>query len=320
MVLILLGIGARVAHAEGERFRFVYERAPGAEACPDEQQMRDELERRLGREPFGSDARTTLLCRVGRRAGGLRAVISVVDAGGPGPERVLDSPHRDCADLAQAMELTLALAIDPSAVDGASAPVPAEARPPARQAQAEVVRPVTPVSSVVAQEAQVALPRARLSAVFGAAVAVDVGLGPGPGLGVAASAGVRGDVWSLELELGATLSTGVDALGGTVRAQLGALSIVPCWWAGRLALCGVARAGVLRGSGEGFAGARSDTAFSAGAGARVSWPVAGGGGVAVRVLAEVTTSIAGGRLVADDRELWRNPPLAAAFGLAVAFE
>jgi hypothetical protein len=336
MCLILLGLGAsaRFAHADSGAsggFRFVYERGHGAEACPDERRVRGELQRLLGREPFGSEAHATLFCRIARHGTGLRAVITVLDAGGPGPERVLDSPHHDCTDLAPAMELTLALATDPPphlvadvdpeivvAADASPAPADAPALPAPTSAASVTEAP--PTSSVVAKVAAPADRSTPWRLGLAASLAAELGVAPGPGVGLAVGGSLRSDAWSFGLELGASLSSGEDSLGGRVDARLLTLAFAPCWARGRLALCGVARAGVLRGAGDGFAGARADAAPWAGAGARVTWRLARPGGLDLRALAEALVPVVGGRLRVGGEEAWRSPPVAAAFGLAVEFE
>jgi hypothetical protein len=334
--LILLGCVtsghfARADSGASGGFRFVYERAHGAEACPDERRVRGELERLLGRAPFGGEAHATLFCRIARHGSGLRAVITVLDAGGPGPERVLDSPRHDCADLAPAMELTLALAIDPSAhlageadpeelvADASATPEAAPAPAPPAEASAANVTESPPTSSVAAVTAAEDAP-ARTTLVLTASLVAEVGVAPGPGGGVAAGAGLQTDAWSFGLELGASLSSGEDTLGGRVAGRLVTLAFVPCWRRGDLALCGVARAGVLRGSGGGFDGARADAAPWAATGARLSWRVARPGGLALRALAEALVPLVGGRLLVGAEEAWRSPPVAGVFGLAVEFE
>lgn len=117
--------------APGSRATLIYVREGGAEACPDEAAVRRAVELRLGYDPFSPEATRTVTATVrGTGRGSARALMARIvlsnAAGERSGRREITSPRLDCQDLAPAMELAVALAIDPLSATRLEAP-PADA-------------------------------------------------------------------------------------------------------------------------------------------------------------------------------------------------
>src|SRR5581483_5368620 len=119
--------------------------ASAAPACPDAATLQRAVAERLGRDPFTSDARQTLVVRLSGKARAFRAELKVVDeAGAAKGQKTLQSKAADCGELASSVALAMALIIDPLLVtrppppaQPPAAPTPV-APPPVAQAQPEV--------------------------------------------------------------------------------------------------------------------------------------------------------------------------------------
>ena len=105
--------------------RLAWVRGDGADACPDERHVRDDVERRLGRDPFSDDATRSIEAVVERVDSLWRATIRVRDASGATVgERALTRDGPRCDAVVDASALAIALTIDPDA--------PTDPPPPAR--------------------------------------------------------------------------------------------------------------------------------------------------------------------------------------------
>ena len=172
--------------------RFVYVRGPGAESCPDEPAMRAAVAARLGYDPFRVVATTTLTAQISRENGVYRGQVKLVDESGvERGARSIESRADDCAELTQALALSMSIAIDPLSV--LSPPKPTEPEPkepePADTPRPKVdptpsVRPIPPeVPKPPTRERHVERPRFAL----GARAHGVSGIGPAPAFGVGLS-------------------------------------------------------------------------------------------------------------------------------------
>lgn len=88
--------------------RLSYERAAGAESCPDVAGLRDAVRSRLGYDPFTETAPASLVASVAATDTGLRGVVKSFDASGvPIGERELTVRDETCEELVQAGGLDL---------------------------------------------------------------------------------------------------------------------------------------------------------------------------------------------------------------------
>ena len=251
----------------------------GGEDCPSGAAL-------AGRLPQGSNARFRVEFA---RAGRVR-VATVVRVDGPG-RRVVRSVSDGCGPLAEAVVLTMSLAVDPLAV---MAPRPVAVAPPVVRAPVQctgwmgqldlgVAGGVTPVGSML-------------------------------GLGF----GWRERRWSAGLE-GRFQPAAVDALGAAeASVALGAAGLYGCWAAwGPLEVCGVGVAGRLWASGAGFAENASVAAPLLAGGARVRATVARWGAWRVAASAEGLGVLSQLELTYADAVVWRTERVHVSGGLSV---
>jgi len=114
-------LAAVTAAAEPEPVRLAWVRGQGADGCPAQPQIVEQVAARLGTSPFAADAARTIDAYVTRGEDGWRAVILVrARDGSLEGTRELTSTAPDCGAVEAASVLALALAIDPDA--GARSP------------------------------------------------------------------------------------------------------------------------------------------------------------------------------------------------------
>jgi hypothetical protein len=115
---------------EAPEIRFSWELGMGAESCPSEDALRDAVAARLGYFPFTRDADRTLRASVTRMGDRLIGTIRLEDATGELiGERTLEGEAGDCHELSRALQLAIAIAIDPTVITRPTPP-PAEPAPP----------------------------------------------------------------------------------------------------------------------------------------------------------------------------------------------
>ncbi len=282
--LFALGVGAaalfvvRVGRADLARYAdvhaihgsvdLVYDRA--VPECPDTVRLRDEIAARLGYVPFVSspeEADVRIEVRIVRQAGGLLQATIIRTGTGrkavASGSRTLSSGASDCTELAGALVLATALAIDPMAVTSAAPPpveaigpsiVPSRALADENVAEPGVPPPLRPAAqkeeNVAARPGPPALTVAhRLQAGIGVAGGVVPGIAMGPL--VRYEAGLTERV-SLGVELRADVPVGgarAEGPRGSVDARLFRGSISPCWGSALLAACATVSAGAIHGRG-----------------------------------------------------------------------
>lgn len=325
--------------------RFVYVRGEGAEQCPDEQGLRDEIGARLGYDPFLAPAPLAtptvggpaLSVSIVRRGTTLHGHVALLDAAGRSlGARDLVAQAGDCDGLVQALLLASSLALDPLgatrprapkvAAPPAPAPAAAPAAPPARPA----VAPDRPRSS--ARRAEAAGRSSRME--VGAGLVGSAGAAPAAAMGFDLSVSERWASSSLGLEGRADLPASVSAGGGSVEAQLLFAELVPCLRRGLFGACALLAAGAEEAEGVNLRAGRHLTTFFAGAGARAladlpigrfgpASPPAGGpdstegDGLSLRLWLDLLAPVARTALYVGDAEVWSSPTLSGALGLAL---
>lgn len=130
-------------HARGAA-RFAYTHPVGDRACPDERAMRGLVATHLGYDPFDDGSSVRIQASIERVAGRLLGRIVLTRDGAIVGERNLDAAN-DCASVAQALALTVAVAID--TLD--EAPPHESPSPPATVADAPIAPP-SPVATAPA--------------------------------------------------------------------------------------------------------------------------------------------------------------------------
>lgn len=123
----------RTAHAQapsGSTIAIEYV-APGN--CPDEISVRAGVIARLGRDPFFGDSERRAFIDVKQTAAGYVAVIELRESGRGASRRAI-GPTTKCEDAVNALELALAVIVDPSYGSTTPAPPPANPQPFVRPA------------------------------------------------------------------------------------------------------------------------------------------------------------------------------------------
>ncbi len=316
VLLTAVGIAGRAAaepSSGSPTARLVYARGPGAEACPEESELRTAIAARLGYVPFREDAARTIRATLAREKGVLRASVEVDSGGKAKGERRMESSANDCGELASAMTLAISIAIDPLTlvrVPSPAAPLaapreeppsppppPAADRPPehavTKQAPAEPIVPQVSVGTFAA-----------------------FGQTPAPAFGAAFAGGARYRAVSLELEGRASLPSSTDGpSGGSVRATLLSASLVPCLHAWAVFACGLASAGALQGSGSGVTLPGKDSTALFGLGARIGGELPIYRFVSARLHADLESLFPRTTLRLDQQDVWTTPLFAGAVGL-----
>src|SRR5262249_33053485 len=129
--------------------RLVYARDADSENCPDEGALRSAVASRLGYDPFFPYAKATLFAEIERVGTTYRARVRLVDDGNivRGARDLMHGTAR-CADLVDAMALTMSIAIDPRSLAG---PIAA----PAQSVERVRVDDATPASTTSERDVEV---------------------------------------------------------------------------------------------------------------------------------------------------------------------
>lgn len=130
---LLVGAAARWAHAaEPTKTRLELTWEAGADGCPDQADLARRVTERLGWQPFDETAERAIQGRVTRVGNRWRARLRVLGRDGTiVGQRELNTSGPDCASLADAVTLAIALTIDPEAAYRPSPPPPASPAAPA---------------------------------------------------------------------------------------------------------------------------------------------------------------------------------------------
>lgn len=312
-----------------------YTRGPGAERCPDDETLRTAVAARLGYDPFRAEAPIGIEVAITRAGHGLRAAVRRDDPSFPrSPARVLTSPSADCGDLAEAVALTIGIAIDPiraagvpTAVHGRApepaalpAPVVAPAPPPVQRAPTLAPRAtrVAPAASVTTRRIA---PRAGTTVAFRVAVLGGVAFAAAPAVAptAAVSLGLRAGAFTGDLEARADLPTSMEVAPDTsVTTSLLLLHLVPCVHFRFAVGCAVAGAGALRGAVRTPDDAQSLVTPFVVAGARLGVEIPIYGPITLRGEGEVLATVTRVELRVNGRLAWSTPPASAVLLVGVA--
>lgn len=292
-----------------------YVRGEGAASCPGENDLRRLVAARLGVSPFSDPATLRIHASVTSLASGLEARVDVRDADGHVRTRQLRSSARDCRELADAMVLTLSIAIDPMlALAPAREPAPEQVEPPPPEPPAPPPH-VAVVPSVIPPP--IVEPSVPVVPVVSLGVVGVLEAAPQATAGVTVSAGVQRGAWSLSLEGRADLPATKVVNEGTVSTSLAFGALVPCVAGEHLGGCALVAAGAQWGTGEDLRRAREVSTPYLAVGARVLWRIRVAGPVSVRLHVDTLAPLARTSLLVGDEKVWSTPPLAFAGGLAL---
>lgn len=309
----------RLARAtEPEVAELEYDRADLSE-CPAEEDFRQRVAERLGRDPFLSGAARKIRVELTRRGSTLRALVRVAEAGQPHGERRIET-RGSCEELVSGAALAVSIAIDPLVALGPASPEPAVASAPE-----PVPKPEPPLARKVPVPAPPAPQRARAAsrthAFVRAGARAWAGLVPqfsaGPSLGV----GVQQATWSIAADGFAALPR-TERETGTPRAasvSLLGVELAPCGRYEGIRLCALFATGALLARGEGVTDPRTRSTWHAAAGAGIGYTFSVGR-FSFTPSAAASLRLLVTELSLNDQPVWRTPRWIGSFGLEVAHE
>lgn len=323
---------ATMASAQAEQRQtatLAYTRAPGAEACPDEQELRDAVSGRLGYVPFQAEAERRIDVRFGKSGTKLIATLRVARPDAPPKTRTLESEAGDCIELAQAVALALSVAIDPL---GATRPAEPDPEPAPETREPEPVPAPAPTAEPPAPTARPAEPRpsppiARdrgptepedlrlsLAAIGRTAWGELPKLSPGVGLGV----GVRRGPLSAAIWLDMALPVSDATSRGGYDASLFGATLRGCWHPQSVFVCALGRGARVEAEGRDVDRPKSDAGLIAAAGAGVGFELQVARSLSLAAGIDGLFYVSRLALDLDGRELWSQPPAGAAGWLALS--
>lgn len=324
MLAALVSVAA-TARADPLPIRMEYARGSGAEACPDEEAIRIAVVGELLADPFTEDATTVASVRIDGAPVGLeaRVVLRGPDGASRG-SRTLSSEARDCAVLARAVALAIAMAVDPGRFLGATEPEPREpTEPPTDVLPPAPPPPSAPVATEVPRPVRPTPAGAPLSAATHVTAALAVGTVPAPTPGLGLGARLLSGRWSIDLEARFDLPASTSAPGGgRVSGSLLALGVSPClrrpMFFVTVAGCARAATGLLFGSSEAVGQPGSDQSAWLGVGLRASAEAMLSERLGVLLVVDGLYNVIRTRLRIDGEAAWVAPPFAISPGAAVA--
>jgi hypothetical protein len=314
---LFLGAAALAA----ENVRLVYVRETGAESCPDEPEVRRSVAARLGYDPFVDGPGRVVRVVLSLAARRLRASIEITDENGDllGTNQL--SPRvRNCDTLASAIELAIALAIDPLLASGpVHAPSPSPSPEPPPPPPVMVTPPAAPTVVVRPRRSDDDLDDERGVHLVGRlAILGAVASAPNATWGVEVGLGAQWRRFSLGGELRGDLPGARVTSGGIVASSLILVSLLPCVRAYGFSFCGVLSSGVMIAYGADFAiDKRVALPFAAG-GARAAFEFRLTRKLSVGLHADLLAPFTREVLKVDRQEVYRAEPVSGAFGALVS--
>ena len=320
-------LGSATANAGTRAVHLVYIRGAGAEHCPSQAELQEGIIARLGRDPFWGRGARQVWITISRSGTELVATIAAqAEDGGAAQVRAVTSRRAECVELASAVELALAIAIDPLAAVGrpseageAAEPFEPPSAPPSSVAPASEALGTPNAAALVAVQ-RTAPPKERSAGdrhwFVGAGLLLSEGAGPGTSVGLALDLGARRRDWSLTLEGRVDYPTEVVVGGGAVGAAPILAALVPCYHVRWLAACAVAAAGILRGSARDLPDAHVDATPYFAAGARLAAELPVSARFALGAHLDVLATLTPTQLQVDQTEVWRTAVASLTLGLS----
>jgi hypothetical protein len=284
-----------VAQAPQPRLKLVYD--PAETGCATKVRLVSAIVARLGADPFLDDAPETVEVKVNRTATELNASVVRSGPGGETGRRELQSPTLDCSELFRAVELAVAIAVDPHA--GLVNPRPRVVIAPAPAVVTPVPEPETP------------LPLHAGLGLLGA-----IGNGPTPTMGFALMLGLQKGSFELGIGGRVELPSGLAVQGGRLGTQVLVGNLAACLAISRFRACGLGELGALRVSSTGIDPVVYQTVLVVNAGARFAVHFAAAEHFSLRPFIEVGASLARTTLMFDGAPVWVTPPVTGTLGLA----
>lgn len=291
---------------------------PGSDDCPTKEVLRAGVVARLGRDPFveAGPVFEVVIELVGDEL--VARLSSVGPDGAAQGARVMRAQQGGCVELAEAVALAIAIAIDPLALTRAPATTPGTTPASTTLPPDHAASSLSTTANLPPAHSRVPTPvPVRLSG--GGELHTAVGAAPSLALGIGLWGRVRRDIWSAALEgrLDFTSSTNTDA--GELRAAPLLASVVGCVHFGPAVGCAVGGVGILYGSLGGLLDSKSFSALHAVAGLRGAWELPLDPAF-VQLRVDVQFALTRTSIEVSGQSLWRNDPLSVVIGVAVGYQ
>jgi len=248
---------------------------------------------------------------VTRTEKGFHAAIEARDEGGRVTGSRSLSSTRDCAALASALALAVAIAIDPLLVAG---PPPAPICPACPACPTCPECPACPECPKCPPPPPP--PRAHLRASAGGHVSR--GETPGSiGVGARLGAGVRWPRASLALEGRVDPLIGTPAGSGDVGATLLTLALLPCAHRSRWLACAVLAGGALQGESVEISSPRRQSTLYAAAGGRLGAELSIAGPFFAQIGLDGLATLTRTTLYVNDRPAWTTPAISISLAASI---
>ena len=286
------------AFAAPRHVQLVWTRGPGADRCPDDQQVRQAVAARLGYPPFEDNAETIVTARLEQREPALVGTIEVMRTDGTFlGRRELSSVAGDCAELAASMQLAIAIAIDPQYLRRTAAPV-------------------SPVAPLVPEPPPAPAP-SQLHLTLSAGAIASAGLAPQLAPGITLRLAVEWPRFSVGLEARADFASASGLAGGSVKTSVLLGSASPCVRVWRIDACGQVSAGALQVTSN-FTGAelrQSTPLVLAGARAQLPWQISDY--LSIRLFLGAQAVLTRTSLLSGADTVWVTPPICGELGISL---
>ena len=311
-LLASLASEARAANAESDeprvKLRFATTATTGA--CANDEALRARVESRLGRVPFASSARDSLVVRIEAPTEGATTFRGHVGIDGAKGAKSLEGAS--CEALLAEVTSTLVLLLDN--VLREPPPAPTTDDNGAREPPPPMARAPGSAKDAPATNANANAPKAMGLSVMAGGM-VGGGTAPAVNTGVFAQIRVAATRVSIAAEGRADFPASAARSAGSVSTSLVLGGVAPCFHASVARVCALGYAGSLRGT-----GAKTDASFYAATGLRIGAEMMLGGGVFVHAHADGLVTLTRTTLNLDGRPAWETPPVSGALALGVGFQ
>ncbi|MHB8877705.1 MAG: hypothetical protein ACYC8T_28780, partial [Myxococcaceae bacterium] len=275
--------------------------------CPDERWVRQAVAARLGFDPFQAEADIQVEVRISQPGKGLAASIQVTRRDGQRlGHRDFTSVAGDCPELASAVELAIAIAVDPQYLARpaqAAAPQPPLPSPPAPPPQPPPAAPA-PVENGPDFHAS-------------AGLVGSLGLSPSMTPGAVLAATLTWTRFSLGLEARADLASTASFGTGRVTSSVLLGAVAPCVLLGRFGLCALVSAGAIQITGQ-FGGPprrESSPLVLAGVRGTAEFPISRT--ISLAPFADAQAVVTRTTVLSDLLPVWVTSPVTGTLGLSV---
>lgn len=262
---------------------------------------------RLGYQPFSDEGIEMVEVQLRRSGNALAAQVIRFNAGQETGRREMRSPTTDCSELFRAIELAVAIAIDPRA--GLVRPMPPVARP--------VVPPAPPPTSFARAPRESEPPPTPTLFHIGLAPTGSLGTAPAPTLGFALLGGLRHGLFELSLGGRVELPVSLILAPGTIRTQALVGSLNACLAVSVIRACALGELGALRVTSTGLTPPAQQTAILADLGMRLGVHLQFFKHFALRPFLDVAAALTRTVVLADGKAVWVTSPVLGTLGLAV---